>query len=36
MQRARMVNEGVSTLTHTVRSGDRGGSGSSISVSEDR
>ena len=36
MQRARMVNEGVSTLTHTVRSGDRGGSGSSILVSEDR
>ncbi|MDT9600400.1 P-type conjugative transfer protein TrbL [Sphingosinicella rhizophila] len=36
MQRERLVKEGVSTVAHTVRAGDRGGSGSSISVSEDR
>ena len=36
MQRERLVKEGVSTVAHTIRTGDRGGSGSSISVSEDR
>jgi type IV secretion system protein TrbL len=34
MRRKAAVREGVSTAAHTVRSGDAGGSGSSIDLSE--
>lgn len=36
MRRGQQLKSGVSAVTHAVRSGDRGGSGTSISVSEDR
>ena len=36
LQRQRLVKDGVSTVAHTIRTGDRGGSGSSVSISEDR
>ena len=36
MRRGQALKSGVSAVTHAVRSGDRGGSGASISLSEDR
>lgn len=36
MRRGQALKSGVSAVTHAVRSGDRGGSGTSVSVSEDR
>jgi type IV secretion system protein TrbL len=36
MQRGRLLRGGVTTLAQTVRAGDRGGAGASVSVSEDR
>jgi type IV secretion system protein TrbL len=36
MRRRQAVKDGVGAVTHALRSGDRGGSGTSVSVSEDR
>ncbi|HZF43790.1 MAG TPA: P-type conjugative transfer protein TrbL [Sphingomonadaceae bacterium] len=36
MRRRQAVKDGVGAVTHALRSGDRGGSGASVSVSEDR
>ncbi|MFO0405796.1 MAG: P-type conjugative transfer protein TrbL, partial [Labrys sp. (in: a-proteobacteria)] len=36
MKRAQSMSHGVSTVAHAVRSGDGGGSGTSIRVSEER
>ena len=36
MRRGQTLKSGVSAVTHAVRTGDRGGSGTSVSVSEDR
>lgn len=36
MRRGQQLKSGVSAVTHAVRSGDRGGSGTSVSISEDR
>jgi type IV secretion system protein TrbL len=36
VRRGQALKSGVSAVTHAVRSGDRGGSGTSVSVSEDR
>jgi type IV secretion system protein TrbL len=36
MRAGQSLKSGVSALTHAVRSGDRGGSGTSVSVQEDR
>jgi type IV secretion system protein TrbL len=36
MRRGQALKSGVSAVTHAVRSGDRGGSGTSVSVQEDR
>jgi type IV secretion system protein TrbL len=36
MRRRQAVKDGVGAVTHALRSGDRGGSGTSVSISEDR
>jgi type IV secretion system protein TrbL len=36
MRRGQALKSGVSAVTHAVRSGDSGGSGTSVSVSEER
>ncbi|MFA9200971.1 MAG: P-type conjugative transfer protein TrbL [Cypionkella sp.] len=36
MRRGQQLKSGMSAVTHAVRSGDRGGSGTSVSISEDR
>ena len=36
MRRGQALKSGAAAVTHAVRSGDRGGSGTSVSLSEDR